>query len=302
MAGIPPTVYNLVSKSNDRRLWSKRDQQLVWWFFLAKPITIRFCTGTSIFWREPFMSSKWLNVRHVAAVAIALALPFTADASTIDNFDLGPYQVIRPVRVELLDGSGESIAELPIDPVTGEGLSSSNPLHALHSAAPDAMLEAAYTEGEPVTIQFDLGSLYNISELWLWQYNAPGELDRGMNHIEISFKDDQGNVMGSSIVTSLPLGSGEPLTGSYFCPFIDCIRFVELRILDNYGDSRWVGLSDIALGGREKKTAVPEASAMSMALLALTAIADGARRRRVRPYRRRYPPALPRATRAHASF
>jgi hypothetical protein len=203
-------------------------------------------------------------------------------ASPIDDFRLGPYEVIRPVKAILLNESGETVGEMPTNVYNGEGLTDRNPLHAMHTSESSTMWGAAFdTSAGPMTIQFDLGNSYNVSEMWLWQYNGEGELDRGIRQLEIVFRDEEGAIVGNTISTGLNIGTGRPLAGTYFCPIANCVRFVELRILDNFGDSQLVGLSEIALAGRMKTTSVPELSAFPVMALVWGWMAHWIRRRRV---------------------
>ncbi len=201
-------------------------------------------------------------------------------AGPIVDLDPTPYGLIRPASAVVLHEDGPT-TELPSVGFDGTGLSNPSPLRGAHSSNLDDMVAVPFAGDSPVTIQYDLGNQYNVNELWLWQYNGEGETDRGMSEFDIVFRDDDGQIVGQLSAAEVERAIGLDLPASYFCPIAESVRFIELVIRDNYGDSSFVGLSDIAFAGRLKTIAVPEPSSMAVALmLGFLFVAAGRRRSR----------------------
>ncbi|MCA9215527.1 MAG: hypothetical protein KDB27_20825, partial [Planctomycetales bacterium] len=62
------------------------------------------------------------------------------------------------------------------------------------------------------------------------------------------------------------------LPASYFCPVAEDVRYVELVIRENYGDTEFVGLSEIAFAGRLRTVTVPETTSLTAALVLTSAL------------------------------
>ncbi|MCA9218636.1 MAG: hypothetical protein KDB27_36455, partial [Planctomycetales bacterium] len=169
----------------------------------------------------------------------------SADAGPIAEVEAAPYGLIRPESAVLLlgDGSKESLPTVGFD---GTGLSSFSPLRGVHSTEVSGMVSVPVSDVDPVTIRYDLGNEFSVNELWLWQYNAEGETDRGMKDFDIVFRNTNGNVVSEIAAATVGIANAGNLPASYFCPVAEDVRYVELVIRENYGDTEFVGLSEIA--------------------------------------------------------
>ena len=190
-------------------------------------------------------------------------------AGRLDSDSLTPYQIIKPVAANLIDASGEIIAEdIGKSMYDGSGLSTDSPLTATHGTDSDTMWSADLQVDGPVSIQFDLGESYDIQEFWMWQFNDPAETDQGVKAFDIVFRDGLGEIIGEISGASLDRADGEFNLPYYFCPIIHCVQFVEFRLLENYGDAAAIGFSEVVFAGRLKNEIVPE-PALSLISLSL---------------------------------
>ena len=118
---------------------------------------------------------------------------------------------------------------------------------------------AAEIQGdEPMTLRFDLGEGYDIQEFWMWQYNDESETDRGLKSMDVIFRDEHGDIVGEITGATIEQANGDPVLPYYFCPIVQCIRFIEFRMLENYGDTNFIGFSEVLFAGRPKDAFVPE--------------------------------------------
>lgn len=193
-------------------------------------------------------------------------------AATIIQPELGHYQLIRPVSAVVRQGN--QVTPAPAVLYNGSGLNHKNPLLAEHSDDPATLWTFPLTEdkGLPVSVQFDLGANYLVNEMWLWQLPGPDLVDAGVREFDVVMRDEFGVEIGS-LTTRLEdfkaygLGPVNRLSAFGDCvllPFPDCIRFVELRIKSNLGNTDWVGLAEVAFAGRFKGEIVPEPSALAL--------------------------------------
>ncbi|MCA9200588.1 MAG: hypothetical protein KDA87_23775 [Planctomycetales bacterium] len=187
-------------------------------------------------------------------------------AGVISDYEVGPYQTIRPVSASLVTDAG--LVELGSQAYDGDGLTNSSPLFALHGNEADSMLQVPFTDGSPSTVQFDLGGQFNIHEIWLWQFNDAQNLDVGVSDVEFVFRDEDGNVVGG-LTGGVSMGRGDLVKPYYFCPFGECVRFIDVILKDNFGDLDLVGFSEIVFAGREKVAEVPEPWLGATSMLAL---------------------------------
>ena len=144
-----------------------------------------------------------------------------------------------------------------------EGQPSTTPGFWLHEEAP--------TPGEPVRLEFDLGEIYPLSETWIWQfhYAKPGDTPdyyrRGARHVTIKHKaaeTDPWTALGNFELGYADYISthSEHTATNLYGPFDDPndtafmrpvkwggreARYVQFEITSNWGDSRFVGLSEV---------------------------------------------------------
>lgn len=220
----------------------------------------------------------FMRCATLSLALLACSSNITLIAGPIMDIDQKPYGVVRPVAASFIgaDGSMNPLSSVGHD---GSGLNRPSPIRGVHGNDAADMVSVPFDGESPVTIQYDLGDLYNINELWLWQYNELGETDRGIKDFDIVFRDEFGEVVGELSGATTDRGNGLTIPASYYCPLAECVRFIELVIRDNYGDDMFAGLSDIAFAGRLKTLAVPEPSNLTIvSLLGLYLISRNRRR------------------------
>ena len=126
----------------------------------------------------------------------------------------------------------------------GAGLSSLS-LAATHDANyPNMWLSGG---GGPVTgtLTFDLGAVYMLTAIGIWNYNYGAVLGRGVKTMSVDISID--NVLYTTLLgpTVIPLGTGAPIPGHVINLSAVNARYIRFSIIDNYGDLQYTGLSEV---------------------------------------------------------
>lgn len=127
-----------------------------------------------------------------------------------------------------------------------------------HGTSPDTSMWLSTGDGfggadlDPFVI-FDLGAVYEVNSLRVWNYNESGTLSRrGVNAVSVQYGTT--NALGSTIAgitnfTQAPGAAG--YTGELFTPATFNARYVKFDIDSNHGgDNNFYGLSEVKFDGR----------------------------------------------------
>ncbi|MCP4189949.1 MAG: hypothetical protein GY768_04905 [Planctomycetaceae bacterium] len=200
----------------------------------------------------------------------------SAEAAVIRDKDpeVGPYQMIRPVSARMIHHGEPSLIEPSL--YNGSGLSHRHPLFAEHGSDPDTIWDYEIDSTDyPLSIEFDLGANFLVSEMWIWQPPTENGAELGIDQFDIIMRDENGlevgmlsNGFGQIVATSmLPRARFAAFGECIILPFPDCVRFVELRIRSNLGHPNYLSLAEVAFAGRNKKMGVPEPMSGHLALM-----------------------------------
>ena len=189
------------------------------------------------------MTSKRLLLAALCAMSGCFAGPITVVSATASSTSPGPYYD----ALHLIDGSGLS--------------------GGLHDNYFGNMWLS--NGSATATLDFDLGGIYTLDQAFVWNYNWDVMLNRGtrtltilvsINGIDYSTVGDYSLTRG----TDAGIPADElALTGSTG-------RYVRFDLKTNYGDSDYIGLSEVRFDG---SAAAPEPAS---ALLVLFGLAGGA--------------------------
>jgi hypothetical protein len=129
-------------------------------------------------------------------------------------------------------------------------------------------------------IQYDLGSLMDVGQAYIWQRSQTNLTSRGVKDFTIDGSVD-GTTWNPLTFTSLVLQeavNGAPVSAQSFALTQNNlgIRYVKINVDSNYGDADYVGLTEVRF------VAVPEPGTLALAGLGIAAAACGFRRRRSR--------------------
>ena len=189
-------------------------------------------------------------------------IPFSATAATITGVS------IHSVSSELTVAN-----RLALNVINGSGLNEGTGVHDTNSADGTMWLTNgtifAPTDPLPASITINLGDIYDLSTLKVWNYLEGGTgQGRGANSVNISVSPtlDIGGLMLLGNFTFLPgTSSGQSIDLSSFTA-ADNTRLVRFDILSNGGDgNQFVGLSEVRFDGA---LAVPEPSVTLLGVLA----------------------------------
>jgi hypothetical protein len=100
--------------------------------------------------------------------------------------------------------------------------------------------------GERHWVQYDLGHLYLLGDLTLWNLNHPDRLDAGVQTMNIDISED-GETWTNMGLYSLAIANGESTyEGEVVLDFDEAeVRYILLTIEDTYGDGECAGISEM---------------------------------------------------------
>lgn len=119
-------------------------------------------------------------------------------------------------------------------------------------------------------ITYDLGGIYPITGLKVWNYNetAAGNTDRGFKDVVITYGNTVALGSTLSAITTFAQASGlNTYTGQTFTNFAPFnARFIRITGTSNYGDATQSGLSEVQF------LTIPEPATATLGLLSLAGL------------------------------
>ncbi|MBX2874684.1 MAG: fibronectin type III domain-containing protein [Saprospiraceae bacterium] len=112
------------------------------------------------------------------------------------------------------------------------------------SCQPSLNPKAEY--GNSHWIQYDFGSVRNLSKTWVWNTNDPNKLQQGFQQVKVDYSvsGEEWTYWGEM---TFPMGIGQAVYGGFSGPDLVGIQaqYVLLTALSNYGDAACFGLAEI---------------------------------------------------------
>ena len=223
--------------------------------------------------------SRLFGGKNTSGVFAAGALAFSAC--------LANAATITPVTATANSGSNTSTYSSTLKLIDGSNLTQNN-INGLHntSAFVGGMWQSARNPSvaSPVTVVFDLGANYDLSNAYIWQFNQDNSgAPKGAKDLSILTSADNITFTPSSTIqlTEAPLNAGgtsSPVAAQVFSlsGVADNTRYVEFDITSNYGFNGATGLSEVKFAGTP---AAPTPEPASLAAVAVAGLAALRRRR-----------------------
>ena len=95
-------------------------------------------------------------------------------------------------------------------------------------------------------IQYDFGSVRNLSKTWVWNTNDPARLNQGFNLVKIDYSED-GASWTSAGEMNFPKASGAAVYSGFSGPDLMNIKaqYVLITAISNHGDATCAGIAEI---------------------------------------------------------
>ncbi|MEO0338541.1 MAG: discoidin domain-containing protein, partial [Bacteroidota bacterium] len=95
-------------------------------------------------------------------------------------------------------------------------------------------------------VQYDFGTVRNLSKTWIWNTNDPTKLNQGFKSVRVDYSEDGENWTNHGEM-QFPKGTGEAIYSGFPGPDLVGIkaRYVILTALNNHGDPSCFGLAEV---------------------------------------------------------
>ena len=100
--------------------------------------------------------------------------------------------------------------------------------------------------GESHWIQYNFGSVRNLSKSWVWNTNESGRLEQGFKNVHVDYSLD-GEEWTNWGEMTFPKANGDAVYGGFPGPDLSNIQaqFILITAVSNYGDESCFGISEI---------------------------------------------------------
>ena len=213
-------------------------------------------------WRIPFEEFSSLDLSHVARLFLGVGdrndpQPGGNGVVYFDDISLsaGTSQTIDAYPIRNIIATSNALSEddqVPENTVNGSGLNADD----THSTRSDAMWLADLEEvdGGAVYIQFAFDAMYELREMWVWNYNAMFELMLGFGVKEFRIEYSENGTQWI-ILREVELAQASATDDYGVGTIVDfgdvAARYVRLTILSGWGIFEKFGLSEVRfLAGR----------------------------------------------------
>jgi len=154
--------------------------------------------------------------------------------------------------VSILNGTPGNFGRDLIDLTSGSGLTDSGGVF-VDDDNPNNMWLADLSQNPTPFVSLDLGGLYNLSSMDIWNYNEFTNM-RGFRDVTVSVGATSGSVMPLNNAFTFAIADGQPGLESQMIdlsafPEADAVRIVRFDMVNNHGDTSWAGLSEVRFTG-----------------------------------------------------
>lgn len=158
--------------------------------------------------KEAYLDRNWDTFMNALSDAEAVLELENATQNMIDNAELRLRAVfetlvkkptIKNPIIRPLNATAGSVYNTtnqnPNKVIDGTGMSGKDSLQDTHDNQNSArtMWHTANNPGENAWIQVDLGEIYELDEMWIWNMNQESNMTRGMKNVKIEYSEDNEN-------------------------------------------------------------------------------------------------------------
>lgn len=237
----------------------------------------------------PNMTTKPTQSVAFAAIASAALAASLAQVASAQAIIINPVSAIESSHDTAF---GASVAAT----INGSGLTGpgevetgDNPLSGFSGNTHDnssgnmwRTFNSANGFGAPVdpnaVLTFDLGDVYDLTQIYYWNYNETFESDRGIREVNVSTSANGIDFTTASFLTLAQASGFGGDAGASIAFSAFGARYVRFEVVSNFGDTGLTGLGEVRFVGAV--SAVPEPSSYAALLGGVACLAAVARRPR----------------------
>ena len=155
--------------------------------------------------------------------------------------------------IENVTASSNAVSDVnegPVNTVNGSGLDADG---GHSSMAADMWLAA--DGNEPTYIQFEFNGVYELSEMWVWNYNVPSETALSLGVKDVTIESSEDGVAWTALdPVELAQAPGADGYVADTVILLDGVvaRYVRLTVQSTWGDLGYAGLSEVGFLAIEK--------------------------------------------------
>ena len=149
-------------------------------------------------------------------------------------------EFLQPVDVTVTNGEDIKDALINGQGLDDGGVGSPDSTHTTSSGEMWTAIGSIHAE-----VVFDLGKLVSLTKVYIWNYSAPNDTDRGMKDVQILVSPDSNPATAKfSGIADIALTEGGATAQAFAVTGTD-VRLVKLKNTSNWGNGYAIGLAEV---------------------------------------------------------
>ena len=204
---------------------------------------------------------RTLTPLFAALALIPLQNPKPALQKSVPTQSLGAF--IQPVAASATD-SQEGAGRTPGKMIDGSGWDEDKPGSGAYVHTNNVFAEGScmWNGAERATLTFDLGKIYRVGGVYLWNYNESNYNNRSIKDVDISYSTDNRNFVPLGTFT-FAMAPGTDAYRGETMPFPQAVkaRYFKWEIKSNYRGGEMSGVAEVRFANADLKATIAKPGA-----------------------------------------